>query len=293
MSKTIINVLGAGRSGTTMLDLMLGNDDRSFSMGEVHAWFRPFRKHHKTIDCNCGDPDCDIWNKVKHYSEAGFFKNIFSELDVDFIIDSSKFLPWIIDQNDKLYQSEIKIVNFIVYKPIINYVYSVWKRGESVDAALNRYKLYYKRFLESGLMAHSIDFQDLVLSTDKVLNTIVGITGQLEVEQRSQFWLKEHHHLYGSGGIRNQVRKGSSLIKEKNDYPEEFMKVMEKINKRVEGDAALSEIVTLLKQINCLHVERTKELTYTKKVIKPKWYYYLKLKNKYRSLFTEQEAPKH
>lgn len=72
MSKTLINILGAGRSGTTMLDLMLGNDNNSFSLGEVHAWFRPFRKHHFEIDCNCGNKNCNYWTEVKNLKEKLF-----------------------------------------------------------------------------------------------------------------------------------------------------------------------------------------------------------------------------
>lgn len=51
---TLISICGEGQSGSTMLDLMLGNGYDTFSCGEVYAWFRPWRTHHFRITCSCG-----------------------------------------------------------------------------------------------------------------------------------------------------------------------------------------------------------------------------------------------
>ncbi len=51
--KKVIFITGTGRSGSTLLDMMLGNDPKGISLGEVVALFRPYRPHHllKNKDC--------------------------------------------------------------------------------------------------------------------------------------------------------------------------------------------------------------------------------------------------
>jgi hypothetical protein len=39
MSKTLIYIIGAGRSGTTLLDIILGNNSDSISLGEINRYF--------------------------------------------------------------------------------------------------------------------------------------------------------------------------------------------------------------------------------------------------------------
>ena len=40
MVKTLIYIMGAGRSGTTLLDIMLGNNSKSISLGEVNRFYK-------------------------------------------------------------------------------------------------------------------------------------------------------------------------------------------------------------------------------------------------------------
>jgi hypothetical protein len=58
--KKLINIYGTARSGSTMLDLILGNDPKGFSLGEVANWFYPWRTHHFDIKCGCGIYPCPV-----------------------------------------------------------------------------------------------------------------------------------------------------------------------------------------------------------------------------------------
>ena len=66
---TLIKICGAARSGTTMLDLMLGNASDAFSCGEVNARFRPWRSHHFNPECRCGQNPCQIWAEIADVPE--------------------------------------------------------------------------------------------------------------------------------------------------------------------------------------------------------------------------------
>src|SRR5688572_30069976 len=99
---TVVFICGPGRSGTTMVDVMLGHEpgrdiDRCFSCGEVYAWFRPYRSHHKQIVCSCCDGLCDVWLQLMNQPESLFHAGVVKTLGVEFVIDSSKELRWVWD----------------------------------------------------------------------------------------------------------------------------------------------------------------------------------------------------
>lgn len=195
MGKTLINILGAGRSGTTMLDLMLGNDDKSFSLGEVHAWFRPFRKHHFSIDCNCGKPDCDVWQKIKSFDESKFHISVFDTLNIEYLVDSSKNLRWVIDNNLWARRGNLRVINLCIYKMPIEYIYSIWKRNrnaESIARALRGYKLYYSRLIQTGLVFSTISFKDLVSETDRTVTDRRNGATDVRRNGASNRWVERH-----------------------------------------------------------------------------------------------------
>jgi hypothetical protein len=72
----LIMVCGAARSGTTMLDFMLGNSGDAFSTGEIFGYFRPYRTHHFNPVCSCGDVDCKVWQGLADVPESRFLINL-------------------------------------------------------------------------------------------------------------------------------------------------------------------------------------------------------------------------
>jgi len=60
----VIFIAGAGRSGSTLLDLILGELDRCFSVGELRQVFKKFIG--KNALCSCGKPykECNFWAKI-------------------------------------------------------------------------------------------------------------------------------------------------------------------------------------------------------------------------------------
>ena len=287
MAKTLINILGAGRSGTTMLDLMLGNDVESFSMGEVYALFRPHRKHHFSIDCNCGDPECEYWVILEKCREDEMHLKAFDILGVNYLVDSSKYLPWVMDSSKWVRKNDnVRVVNILIYKPVISYIYSIYKRGESFEKALNSYKTYYKRFFQSGLDACAVSFDDLVHETDDTLKQLCVITGQQFHEKRKEFWNKEHHHLYGSAGTRKQVNTGESHIRTRDEFPAEFQSIYPKIQQLIQEDKILRNVEIKLKEIDFKKQSKDQSCS-DLHIVKPKWYYISKLKNKWKSKFPD------
>lgn len=295
MKKTLIFTLGAGRSGSTMLNLMLGNDDDSFSLGEVHAWFRPFRCHHFQMDCNCGNPNCPYWKQLLTVKENRFHASAFTKLHKNFLIDSSKNLAWVIDSNQWAIENDFQVINLVIYKPIENYIYSIWKRGESIDAALKRYKTYYGRLLQLNLPIISLPYSDLVSDTDEVLKTLCAITGQQFSPNKKEFWTREFHHLFGSGGIREQSRSKNSSIFMKEVFSDEFAGILPEIRTKISNDKNLQKINDFLIKNDYKSFERKNPISKDQDIpviVKPLWYYMIKLQLCYRRWIPEKYEPK-
>lgn len=129
MSKTIIYIIGAGRSGTTLLDVMLGNADGIFSGGEMNRYpidegivkgleSKPERTifwdsfgreflpqidlqqqksvHHRVeyhtqyLKRLLGWQDENAYQEYQAYLEK-FYEMLFDRIDEDIVVDSSKY----------------------------------------------------------------------------------------------------------------------------------------------------------------------------------------------------------
>lgn len=60
----VVYVLGWGRSGSTLLDNLLGGVDGFFSTGELHSLWRGGLLERRRCGCGVAVPDCGIWRAV-------------------------------------------------------------------------------------------------------------------------------------------------------------------------------------------------------------------------------------
>jgi hypothetical protein len=67
----VVYLAGNGRSGSTLLDLVLGRIDGCFSLGElIWIWSRGYKENQL---CGCGAPfhECEFWSRVTRTAFAG------------------------------------------------------------------------------------------------------------------------------------------------------------------------------------------------------------------------------
>ena len=267
----LINILGAERTGSTLLDVMLGNGSNVFSCGEVSFYFRPMRRHDFILDCSCGQNSCPIWSEIGKWKQDEFHSKLLERYD--FVIDSSKNLVWVIDSLENLKKPN-KVVNLVTWKTPKNILYSHWKRGADLRKFYKKYVEYYKNILSVGLPIYSINHDDLINEPIKVLKRIDEITGVNYYEGKERFWEHQNYHfLFGSYGVRQQVRMGqSNIYHEKID--EQYEQFYE-LNKAKILDVADS--IHVLDEIsrNSIFIENYKKESLN--IYKPLWYYYKKL----------------
>jgi Sulfotransferase family len=93
----VIFIGGYGRSGSTLLDRVLGQEEGFFSAGELHhVWERGFLQNEL---CGCGEPfrDCAFWSNVTEEAFPDFSEdNVKRILDAKRVVDRTRFVPLVL-----------------------------------------------------------------------------------------------------------------------------------------------------------------------------------------------------
>ncbi len=62
--KKLVYIAGSGKSGSTLLDIILGDNKNSFSIGELNQLFREGLIENEYCTCKSIVKDCEIWQTV-------------------------------------------------------------------------------------------------------------------------------------------------------------------------------------------------------------------------------------
>lgn len=288
---TLINITGGGFSGTTLIDLALGNSPDAFSCGEVYAWFRPARTHHFRINCSCKDNPCPQWEKLKDLPEENFHARAFEELKVGYIVDSSKELSWFIDSNIWAMRHGIRVVNLVVWKDPMDHYFSYWKKGRGLFRWRRGYVRIYERIFSLGIPFVSVNFNEFAADPAGKLKDICRAVGMEYFPGKENFWEKRHHILFGNPGTRKMLMAGAkdNRIRSRVEYPPEFERRSVTVNKRFEKDAGLQMVVKRLKEteVSRLGEPLPPVSTAGPRSAQPWWYYKDMLVRRYKRAFPQ------
>ncbi|RSK41522.1 sulfotransferase [Mangrovimonas spongiae] len=149
MKKTLIYIVGAGRSGTTLVDIMLGNLENSISLGEVNRFFKrngypPKRKKNSAVYEFWSNLRCKLINKgftdlreldqlfQNNEYHTAFFKSFFKKSDsyyVQLLNKQYEVLDEIVNHKTLIESSKypsraLNISNYLEEKSyIVKYIY--------------------------------------------------------------------------------------------------------------------------------------------------------------------------
>ena len=288
-------VCGASRSGTTMLDLMLGNTSRGFSCGEVYAKFRPFRPHHFDPICGCGKSSCPIWTSLADVKESHIHGAILERLGLDYVVDSSKDLSWLLDCHSWAHRNSMQIANVLIWKDPLDLALSYWKRGLPIGLARAQFIKYHRRFLAENLPFVSINHRDLVAGPQKCLGRLFEILTIEWKEGTDHFWDHRSHHLFGSARTRAQVVAGESGFEPVPELPIPFLESMRGSWPNPESDPATCSIVKQLMDQDFREcrasISQVPDPT-SWWAVKPSWYYRDRLRGEFRRRWPDRSAIK-
>lgn len=271
----IISVGGTSRSGSTMLHLILGNAPNAFACGEVLNWFRPAKMHHFNQDCACGQNPCPVWERLDDASAASFYGVVLQKLRVDFVVDSSKEISWLLDARGWASAQGIEMINIFVWKDPVDLAYSFWKRGRGILFWRSEFVKYYKRILQIGLPLLAVNFNELTRAPEAKVAEVCAAIGMLYYPGKERFWENEQHHLFGSFGVRRQVEAGESTILKKRQYPPQFAEQVSELRKQIAADKEVQHLLAILRQADVAHVSQQGQTvqSFAVRRLYPAWYY--------------------
>jgi hypothetical protein len=274
-SFNLLSICALGRSGSTMLDLMLGNANNAFSCGEVYARFRPWRPHHRESKCSCGDNNCAVWNKLENSDEKSFYRNLAETQNVSYIIDSSKELSWFIDSSRYAIKTGGKVQVILLWKHPKTLAHSYWKRGLSYKKMRKDFLEYYGRYLSLDIPYVSVSYENLIADTPKILKKLCEVTGLEYFEGKEEFWKKQYHHLYGSAGTRQQLQREEGAIRAEKVMPQKFMQEYEIIEGKIKEDKDIQNLIAKLMENDVIKESGNKSsfIEHINFRRTPSWYY--------------------
>lgn len=268
----LVMIIGASHSGTTLLDLMLGNHPETFSCGEVYAYFRPWRKHHYYAKCGCGKDPCPVWDKLMAVPEDGFHQAAASLPGINHVVDSSKDLSWVLKSSEWARRSGMHVRHVVIWKEPIQLAYSHWKRKQPLNSFRHDFLVYYGRFLKLGLPFVSVNFDTLVSNPAETIRKLCELVGLPWREGQEEFWNKEHHQLFGAASTGQQASAGNSRIETRKDYPEQFLSKYEPLLSDLANNSRFLEIIAALEEKE-IGKDSVPSFTGRANPPKPLWYY--------------------
>lgn len=197
-SKKVIFIGGTSFSGSTFLDMILANDPKGFSCGEVYALYNPYRPHHINPKCGCGNSDCQIWNYILAKGDELFYETIFNLFpSVNFIVDSSKDPFWILKQSKRLFENGALVKNVLIWKTPLEAAASFKKRDRLAHwerGWVNYHRLYFT-MIDKFI---SLKYKDLASKNYSAFRKLCNYLGIDYFEEKYHYWTKVHHTLFGN-----------------------------------------------------------------------------------------------
>ncbi|USR91100.1 sulfotransferase [Phormidium yuhuli AB48] len=250
MQKSVVFIIGIGRSGSTLMDLMLGSHPRAFSLGEISK-LPDFVKRGKRL---CVLEDSYFWQEQFTETERqnlargmsghrlhrhiplklerwvrGWLGNdailnpysrLFEKIDADVLVDSSKYFSWL---NQRLAAREFRqqwLQPFLIH---------MVRDGRAV---VNSYlRIYPDKGIE-GLTQHwlneldqknkiydrypsdrkmMVHYEALASDPEGTLKQVCDAVGLEFRPDMIEFWKHPHHHVVGSSGINSMIAKYRGL----------------------------------------------------------------------------------
>ena len=175
MKKTLIYIIGAGRSGTTLFDIVLGNNSQSISLGEVNRFFKrngipPKRERNSDVYL--------LWEKIKTSFDATSSNKSYQELDILFQKNEyhAYILKSLLKQNNPSYQNELRRIYQAITDNIDNNV--IIESSKYPARALN---------ISNYLKDEALNIKYIYLKKDPV--RVVESFNKKDIEQPSKGFL--------------------------------------------------------------------------------------------------------
>lgn len=198
-------VAGTAHSGSTVVDLMLGQRPDAVSCGEIAAAYSPSRPHHLLLECRCGDDDCTVWRERTAASRRSFHARLLEQHRV--VVDSSKALGWIASSARHVERAGHRAVVVAAWKSPSDLAQSFHRRGgaRALPAAIDNFVGYYPMLMSLGVPMVSAPNHEIRADPAGAVERISAAIGIEPVDRQEEFWRGQRHYVFGSASAADQV----------------------------------------------------------------------------------------
>lgn len=291
MKKKIILIGGTSYSGSTMLDMILGNDPNGFSAGEYRGFLMPRKMRHYNTTFISKEAE-NLWSLVKRNSLKNIYKTIFSEYrNVKFIVDSSKHPLWIKQMETIAIKQGFDVKHVLLWKTPEEFAYSCYKRKKLKNWD-NSWKKYYRLYFSIFNNFTIVSYSKLV-KDEAYLKEICYLLDIPYFNSKREFWQKKSFTLGGNRSAKMHLynkdseafrKSAGSLIEDSIDRDLNIQKKYQQIyyelddpflidnhiKESINSDFLIKKIQNVLKN-NMNIIRRSqidKELLYKKSIIR-------------------------
>lgn len=247
--KKIIFIGGTARSGSTLLDLILANDPKAMSLGEIHALFRPTRKHHfEEIEKLKND---SVWSRIIDDGKKKLYSNLIKYFpDIDIFVDSSKDPFWF-RFHEKINAVNYDIKHVLVYKSPEELAKSYIKRGNPTGW-YKTYVHYHKKYFSLIDNFRTIGYKDLIANEDELKNLCKDL-GIDYFDSKRNYWEKKQNTFFGSNSVKSQKANRAKKQLQNYDrsdltYDNPEQDIFDVVNEQIGNNKIITDIFDLLKE---------------------------------------------
>ena len=228
--KKVIFVAGSSYSGSTILNLILGNDIKGNALGEIRALFCPKKAHHHD-KINALKKD-KKWQRIFDGGYKNLYKNLFIEYpEIDFWVDSSKDPIWISEQIECLKKRDIPSSVVLIYKSPMQFAQSALKRDQ--QEWQRKWLNYHLSFFELIKDYQQISYQNFVDNTDEVLKELFKNLNLNYTSNSKDFWIKkDNFNFFGNNHTNYQAKESNDEIGDRiidDNYKKDYRKIKSSI----------------------------------------------------------------
>jgi hypothetical protein len=229
---TLIYIVGRGHSGSTLLDLLLGNHSSITGLGEL-KWLsnkKRARVNFLTKQCTCGThplSECEFWKAVGDKLEAthrlslatldldseddqtfishnmAFLSSIKSVTGHNYLVDSSKDANRL--ERLKTLCTSLDVIPVYIVRNPYGVVYSHLRRGRDLELWAKKYAAYTDEIHQALLpyRFHLVEYEKLSEAPGETLDILMAYLGmQMEGQQLGGSTCS--HHNIGGNRLRYQ-----------------------------------------------------------------------------------------
>jgi hypothetical protein len=199
---TVLLIAGPGRSGSTLIERILGNQEGYFSVGEARYFWEYINNDHRLCGCGSILQDCVFWQQITGSIEQEGVVDLNQVRSLSKRINRTAFLP-VLYHLSSLYSSQIKQLRYSFHH-LFDYIDQYTSDAVIVDSSkigtyaglLSRIPGMDLRVLhlvrDSRAVVHSWKYR---IKRDPSRNDLGGIMKQRGLLRTAVTWVMTNHYL--------------------------------------------------------------------------------------------------